>query len=133
MFPDKKSEKHTSVAKNLSVNRESLPPANQGSGELYQSGVTSFGLLETDKQFAESIEPGVGSFHNPASRFGIGVTVFDEPLFGARLHAWIVVMRAGDLADRIAYVASVQAEILVIVPPRDFRTLDDNLSQRPIQ
>lgn len=42
-------------------------------------------------------------------------------------------MLAGDLADRIARVASIQAGILLGFPPRDFRTLEHNLSQRPIQ
>jgi len=42
-------------------------------------------------------------------------------------------MLAGDLADRIAHVAGIQAEILLIFPPRNFRTLDGHLSQRPIQ
>ena len=42
-------------------------------------------------------------------------------------------MFAGDLADRIAYVASIQAEILLVFPPRNFRTPDGDLSQRPIQ
>ena len=42
-------------------------------------------------------------------------------------------MLAGDLADRIAHVAGIQAKILLIFPPRNFRTLDGDLSQRPIQ
>lgn len=42
-------------------------------------------------------------------------------------------MPAGDLADRIAHVSSVQAEILLIFPPRNVRTPDGYLSQRPIQ
>lgn len=40
---------------------------------------------------------------------------------------------AGDLADRIAYVTSIQAEILLVFPSCDFRSLNDDLSQRPIQ
>jgi hypothetical protein len=42
-------------------------------------------------------------------------------------------MLAGDPADRIAHVASIQAEILLIFPPRNFRALDGHLSQRPVQ
>ncbi len=42
-------------------------------------------------------------------------------------------MFAGDLADRKAYVASIQAEILLVFPPRNFRSRDGDLSQRPIQ
>jgi hypothetical protein len=43
--------------KNLSVNNDSLPPANQGCGELEQSHVAGFGLFEADQKFAVSIEP----------------------------------------------------------------------------
>lgn len=100
---------------------------------MRQSGVARFGLLETDQQFAESVEPGMGSFHHPASGFGIRITILDEPLFGTRFYAWIIMMTAGDLADRITHIASIQAEILVIVPPRNFRTLDHYLCQRSIQ
>ena len=42
-------------------------------------------------------------------------------------------MLTGDLADRIAHIASIQAEILLIFPPRNFRARDGYLSQRPIQ
>ena len=42
-------------------------------------------------------------------------------------------MLAGDLADRIAHVAGIQAEILVAFPSRNLRALDDDLSQGPIQ
>ena len=42
-------------------------------------------------------------------------------------------MFAGDPANRIAHVAGIQAEILLIFPPRNFRTLDGHLSQRRIQ
>ena len=96
-------------AKNLSVNNHSLPPADQGSGELQQGRVASFGLFEADQNFAVSIEPGVGSFRHPAARFGVRVAILDEPLFGARFYSWIVVMLAGDLVDRIAHIAGIQA------------------------
>jgi len=42
-------------------------------------------------------------------------------------------MLACDPADRIAHVAGIQAEILVVFPSRNFRALDDDLSQGPIQ
>jgi hypothetical protein len=42
-------------------------------------------------------------------------------------------MLAGDLADRIARLARIQAEILVVFPSCNFRTLNDDLSQSPIQ
>src|ERR1035438_4257935 len=42
-------------------------------------------------------------------------------------------MLAGDLADRIAHVAGIQAEILVVFPSRNFRTLDDDLIQGLIE
>lgn len=42
-------------------------------------------------------------------------------------------MLAGDLADRIAHVAGIQAEILLIFPARNFRPRDGYLSQRLIQ
>jgi len=54
----------------------------------------------------------VCSFYDPAARFGVRVAILDEPLFGARFYAWIVVMLAGDLAGRIAHIAGIQAEIL---------------------
>ena len=42
-------------------------------------------------------------------------------------------MPARDLADRIAYVVSVQAKILLVFPTRDFSTFDDDPGQRRIQ
>ena len=42
-------------------------------------------------------------------------------------------MLGGNLADRIAHVAGIQAEILVVFPARNLRALDDDVSQGPIQ
>ncbi len=42
-------------------------------------------------------------------------------------------MLEGDLADRVAHVASVQTEILFGLPTRDLSSLDDDLSQGPVQ
>jgi len=42
-------------------------------------------------------------------------------------------MLAGNLAGRIAHVAGIQAEILVVFPSCNFRAPDDDLSQGPIQ
>ena len=69
--------------KSLSVNSDSLPPADEGRGELQQSGVAGFGLFEAYQELAVSVEPGVGSFYDPAARFGVRVAILDEPLFGA--------------------------------------------------
>lgn len=121
------------MPKNLSVNNNSLPPADEGCGKLQQRCVAGFGLFEADQQFTVSIEPGVSSFNHPAARFGVRVAILNEPLFGARFHARMVVMFPGDLADRIAHVACIKAEILVVFPPSDFRTRNGDLCQRPIQ
>ena len=61
--------------------------------------------------------------------------ILDGPqlLFSPRSHARIVVVLAGDLVDRVAHVAGVQAEILLGFPSRDLRPLDDDLSQGPVQ
>ena len=42
-------------------------------------------------------------------------------------------MLAGDFADRIAHVSSIETEILVVFPSRNFRALDHDLCQGPIQ
>jgi hypothetical protein len=100
---------------------------------LREGGIAGLGLFEADQKFAESVEPGMGPFHHPAAGFGVRVAILDEPLFGARFNARVVAMLARDLADRIAYVASVQAKILLVFPTRDFRTFDDDPGQRRIQ
>jgi hypothetical protein len=77
------SEERSSGAKNLSVNSDCLPPADESGGELEQSRVAGFGLFEADEKFAVSVEPGVGSFYDPAARFGVWVAILDQPFFGA--------------------------------------------------
>lgn len=42
-------------------------------------------------------------------------------------------MLAGDLADRIAHVAGIQAQILLVLPTCDFRPRNHDLSQSPVQ
>jgi hypothetical protein len=53
--------------KNLSVNRYSLSPADHGSGEEEETEIAGLGFLEADQDFAEAIEPGVGSLYDPAA------------------------------------------------------------------
>ena len=53
--------------KDLSVNRCNLPPANNRSSEMNKSFVAFRQLLVSDEKLLESVEPGVGCFHNPAS------------------------------------------------------------------
>jgi hypothetical protein len=55
------------LAKDLSVNRSNLPPANNRSSEMNKSFVTFRQLLVPDEKLPESVEPGVGRFHDPAS------------------------------------------------------------------
>lgn len=75
----------------------------------------------------------MGSLYHPTTGFGVRVAVFDEPLFDARFYARIVMMLVGNLAGRISHVAGIQAEILLVFPPRNLRTLNDDLNQRLIQ
>ncbi len=55
--------------KNLSANNDGLSPADEGSSKLQQGRVTGLSLFETDQKFTVSVDPGVGSFHDPATRF----------------------------------------------------------------
>ena len=43
--------------KNLSVNSDCLPPADQRSGEGEQGSIAGFGFLKAHQQFAKAIEP----------------------------------------------------------------------------
>jgi len=75
----------------------------------------------------------VGPFHDPAARLRVGVSIFQQPLFGARFYARVVAMLASDFASWIADIAGIEAEILLVAPRRNFRTLDHDLSQSSIQ
>ena len=99
---------------------------------MQQSQVAGFGLFEADQQFAVAVEPGVSSFHHPSAGFGVWVSIFQQPLFGARFHAKIVAVLSGDLANWIADIARIQTQILLAVQ-RSLRTLDHDLGQSSIQ
>ena len=49
----------------------------------------------------------MGSFY-PTAGLGVGVPVFEQPLFGARFHAPVVAMLASDFADQISNLACIQ-------------------------
>ena len=69
--------------KNLSVNSDCLPPADQGCSELQEGGVAGLGLFEADQKFTVSVEPGMGSFHDPPAWFRVRIAVLDQSLFSS--------------------------------------------------
>lgn len=72
--------------------------------------MAGFGFLEADQEFAEAIEPGVGSFHNPPPclMFRIGELFFS--LLGARFQVQSVVLFATGDQHRISNVSGVYTE-----------------------
>ena len=59
----------TTSFKSLSINCDSLPPADEGCGEGEQSAVARLGLFEADQEFAIVVGPGVAAFDYPSAWF----------------------------------------------------------------
>lgn len=96
--------------KNLSVNRDGLPPADECRAEGKQSDIAGFSLFEAHQQFAEPVEPRVSSFHNPAARFMFWIAELFFAFLGAGFQIQPVVLLAAGDQHRISHVSGVYTE-----------------------
>ena len=102
----------TSRTKNLSVNRDSLSPADQCCGQGEQRDVALFCFLEADQQFSKSVQPGVGSLHDPSSGFVSWLALPGRALFFSLFDVRAIVLRNHGLFGRVAFVTSIGAQML---------------------
>jgi hypothetical protein len=93
--------------KDLSVNSSHLPPAYDRGGKVKESLVAFSKLLISDEQLSESVEPGVGRFHHPAS---ILPRTPSPSSAVSSWNPWYVAFCTDLFANRIAIIAFIRVQ-----------------------
>jgi hypothetical protein len=100
------------LTKNLSLNRDGLPPTDESRREREQSAVRSLGLFEADQQFTRTVEPRVGSFHDPTPGLKASLLSFGGGLLFALLDVGEVTAGVDRLADGLALISGIGTQVL---------------------
>src|SRR5471030_2430761 len=101
--------RHWADNKNLSVNRNALPPGDESGSQSQEAGETFPGLLKTHEELAEPVQPGVGAFDHPAPRLESGLGAFGLGLFAALFEVRTITARPHLLQGRFALVSGIGA------------------------
>lgn len=87
-------------------------PADESGSEGEQSAVGGLGFFKADQQFAGTVEPGVGSLHDPASGLEACWHSFGDDLLFALPEVGQVTAGVDCLEDGSTLVAGIHAQVL---------------------